>query len=1184
MTPTLLKALQKQLKVLVDDLRKQSETVPELRDLLRNQYEGARKGERTGASYEEWREDKLDEAAVAWLLGTVFVRFCEDNKLISGAWIAGPGEATEAAVQAQTAYFQRTKGKTDRDWILQGFEHLKQFAATAKLFDDRNPVWTHPISGDAATGLLHFWRRGAGVHSFTDDELDTRFLGDLYQDLSQHARKRYALLQTPEFVEEFILDLTLTPAIQEYGLEETSLIDPTCGSGHFLIGAFHRLYKLWLEREPGTDPRVRVQKALDQVTGVDINPFAVAIARFRLTIAALKACGEKSLESAPGFRIRVATGDSLLRWSPDDIDQQGELDLDGVEPEFAYPTEDAGLLAEYLQRGRYTVAVGNPPYITVKDKTLSDKKYRPRYRYCSGQYALSVPFAERFFQLVRPADESGRAGFVGQITANSFMKREFGRPLIELFFAGLVSPKDRLPRTVFAELSHVIDTSGAYIPGHGTPTVILIGRRRRPKSPTVRAVLGILGEPSAPTDPAKGLVWTAIRDNIDTPTTSNPYVTVADIPRAALSVFPWSLAGGGAVELRQRLETAAAQTLADQAQSIGFMAVTREDDAYLTSPSLSKRMSESTASFVEVSGGASLRDWTNDAEGLVIFPYSPDGSEPAVSTSQGRHLWMYRRHLAERRALGGTQEDRGLPWFTYSDFHPHRWMARLKIVFAFVSTHNHYVMDRGGRLYIRSAPVIMLPEGASEDDHLGLLGLLNSSTACFWLKQVSHNKGVGGIGGGIGDEEWEPRYEFTGTKLQAFPLPAGRPLSRARTLDRLAQRLAAVRPAAVCAAGVPSRKALDEARAEYDRIRGEMITIQEELDWEVYRLYGLLDDDLTAPTDAVPQLKLGERAFEIVLARKMAAGETQTQWFARHGSTPITEIPSHWPEEYRKVVQRRIQIIEERSDIALIERPECKRRWSAVPWEEQEKAALRDWLLDRLEEPTLWRHRGQARVLSVAQLADRIGANEDFRSVLALYCGRDDYDLVAELLELTRNEAVPYLAAYRYKPSGLRKRAVWERTWDLQRREDAGEKVGDIPVPPKYTQDDFAKPSYWRNRGKLDVPKERFILYPKAGRDADKTPVLGWAGWNHLDQADALANLYLTRKSDDGWPADRLLPLLAGLVELEPWLHQWHNEPDDTDESPAQYYTQFIDTELAALGHGRADLTADKLTDGTGTR
>ena len=76
------------------------------------------------------------------------------------------------------------------------------------------------------------------------------------------------------------------------------------------------------------------------------------------------------------------------------------------------------------------------------------------------------------------------------ITANSFMKREFGKKLIEEFFPTV-------------DLTHVIDTSGAYIPGHGTPTVILFGRNRRPVGEQVRAVLGIRGEPTTPDDPAQ---------------------------------------------------------------------------------------------------------------------------------------------------------------------------------------------------------------------------------------------------------------------------------------------------------------------------------------------------------------------------------------------------------------------------------------------------------------------------------------------------------------------------------------------------------------------------------------------------------------------------------------------------------------------------------------------------------
>ena len=67
------------------------------------------------------------------------------------------------------------------------------------------------------------------------------------------------------------------------------MIDPTCGSGHFLLGAFARLLERWEREAPGLELQVRVQKALDAVHGVDLNPFAVAIARFRLTVAALRA-------------------------------------------------------------------------------------------------------------------------------------------------------------------------------------------------------------------------------------------------------------------------------------------------------------------------------------------------------------------------------------------------------------------------------------------------------------------------------------------------------------------------------------------------------------------------------------------------------------------------------------------------------------------------------------------------------------------------------------------------------------------------------------------------------------------------------------------------------------------------------------------------------------------------------
>ncbi|MEU1362946.1 hypothetical protein ABZ356_24250 [Micromonospora zamorensis] len=72
------------------------------------------------------------------------------------------------------------------------------------------------------------------------------------------------MLQTPEFVEEFILDLTLAPAIAEFGHDVGKMIDPTCGSGHIVLGAFHPLLKEWEQHAPNHDPHERVRRGVRQ--------------------------------------------------------------------------------------------------------------------------------------------------------------------------------------------------------------------------------------------------------------------------------------------------------------------------------------------------------------------------------------------------------------------------------------------------------------------------------------------------------------------------------------------------------------------------------------------------------------------------------------------------------------------------------------------------------------------------------------------------------------------------------------------------------------------------------------------------------------------------------------------------------------------------------------------------------
>lgn len=1192
--PQLLADLTRLLKRLEEDLRQRIAEVPELKTGLQAEWQTARDADRTAETFESWGDQIIAQAGVHWLLSCVFLRFIEDNELVERPWLGGTPQSGRLALarDRHEAYFREKPLESDRDYLLACFREAGALPGLATFFDQaHNPVFRLGISGDAAMALRQFWQQvdpntGTLVHDFTDPDGRTRFLGDLYQDLSEATRKRYALLQTPEFVEEFILDRTLTPAIREFGFREVRMIDPTCGSGHFLLGGFHRLVDEWMRHEPARNPRDIAQRALDAVAGVDLNPFAVAISRFRLLVAALKVSDVRRLSEAPNFKLSVAIGDSLLHGKRFGMTATDSMFEDaehyaGTGLAHAYASEDLEEVNRILGR-QYHAVVGNPPYIVVRDAALN-AAYRQRYVSCHRQYSLGCPFTERFFELALPSP-TGRgaggegAGFVGLITANSFMKREFGSKLIEQV----------LPRL---DLTHVVDTSGAYIPGHGTPTVILYGRHRAPVGDAVRTVMGIKGEPSTPEYPAQGLVWSAIVAQVDRSGSESEFVSVGDTPRSTFAKHPWSVGGGGAADLRDEIEARSSQSIKNLNCDLGFGVVTREDDAFMLGASTLERLGIELMYMRLAVDGENVRDWAIASATSALWPYQATDLEVADSRPIKRALWPYRTGLSLRVAYGKSQLERGLKWFEYSMLFKNRAIAPLTITFAEIATHNHFVLDRGGKVFKQTAPVIKLPAGASEDEHLGLLGLLNSSVACFWLKQVCFPKGgdtVGGEGARVRKTLWDERYAFNASNVAEFPLSDRRPTELTRTLDALARDIESCLPAAqfrFAAEGsqpLPTRQTLDAMCERAAGLRRRAVAWQEELDWECCQLYGLLPADageLRYTSGEPPEVRLGERAFEIVFARRMAVGRETTTWFERHGSTPVTEIPSQWPEDYRHVVQRRIDLIERDRNIGLIERPEFKRRWNTPLWEDMERSALRDWLLDRLESSHLWPANADhpPQLTTANRLADKVRGDADFLQIAELYAGHSGFDLAQIVAELVADESVPFLPVLRYTDSGLRKRAQWEDTWALQRREDAGEKVGKIPVPPKYQSKDFRKADVWRLRGGLDVLKERWVSYPGCERGADPSLVLAWAGWNHLQQATALAAFYLEMKENEGWESARLQPLLAGLLELVPWLEQWHNEIDPAyGERMSAYYRGFINDEARALGFTVNDLRAWK--------
>lgn len=1205
----LLKNLQSLLPHIEKDILAYSESNAELSEHLQSEYRAAVEAERTAEHFVSWREAQITQAAVAWVLTCVFVRFLEDNGLLTEPVLAGPvrdaqgRNALQQAKERMVAYFNENPTFEERHYLLDLFAELEKYPVIAELLDHRhNPLWQIPVSADGAKRLIDFFQKidadsGEILHDFTDQEWDTRFLGDLYQDLSESVRKRYALLQTPEFVESFILDYTLEPAIQTFGLPGLRLIDPTCGSGHFLLTTFERVFNQWLKREPGTNTRELAQRALDVVHGTDINPYAIAICRFRLLIAAMKAAGSSKIKDAPSFHFNLACGDSLLHgrrfeWQGQGI-QQGLLD---EENKHVYEVEDSDRLNKILGQ-RYHVVVGNPPYIIVRDKALN-QVYRDKYPTCHRKYSLGVPFTERFFDLTLHPEGNQLAGYVGMITANSFMKREFGKKLIE----------DYLLRK---DLTHVIDTSGAYIPGHGTPTVIIFARNQSPKNSVVRTALGIHGEPETPESAENGLVWLSIKNLLEKPGSENKFISVVDQQRDLFGTHPWSVGGGGASDLRAMLE-GESTILGSKVELIGFGAILGEDEAFgVPSHKVSSIFfPENRKELVE---GVQVRDWGLKVTTSVVFPYDENIN---LIHDEGvvKYFWPIRNLLWSRQTFGKiTYKEAGRSFYEYHQIPTERNKTSLTITFGEVASHNHFVFDRGGRVFNRTAPVIKLPVGAQEDDYLLLLGFLNSSTACFYIKQICHQKQMTGGDGVRVESRAKVPYQFSGTALKKLPLPdlmesinfRSAILKLSKKVDALAQSIEELTADRVLRRSIECGGLLEQdlAKAEVERavLRSRMVLLQEELDWRIYAAYDLCDESICANVDEWDSVgvEVGQRPFEIL------AGSNQD------GFVTPKEIPSSWPIEMQGKWQQRIEAIRNSPWLKIVEDPHYKRRWigrqglfNHAAKDNELKSACANWLLNRLDLACR-----DTELKTCAQLADRLSTDENVLKVAGLYSGESFLDLQAIVCELVDMDNVPQIAATRLKVDAMPKFRAWQETWEKQRLEDAidakfgiaqplsdedaldtdkkakydlavakaklekAEQVGEIPLPPQYKPSDYRKPSYWPLRGKLDVPKERFFSLPGCEKGGDSTLVIGWAGLNHLQRAQAIAAWYLDRKEGEGWEAERLMPMLVALDELIPWLKQWHNEVDpEFGERMGDYYEGFLLEELRNLEITRADL------------
>lgn len=288
-------------------------------------------------------------------------------------------------------------------------------------------------------------------------ESSDNVLGDVYEKfMDRDTRKALGQFYTPDFVIEYILKNTL----EEVDVVQTpfvKVLDPSCGSGHFLIMAYDLLRKKFLEnlsilREKYRNEHYTIQlkQESNEITGeeywtkkylhyhilknciygADIDGFALQITTINLLL--------KDLENFITDEINIVECDSLVKWESDyDFKQLKEqLYNGGLFVEVSYKNilgeremvelsynESIELYSKCdFWNNSFDYIIGNPPY--VRQENIKNKGYlENRYVSYQSRADLLVYFIER---ALNSLSNDGKLGF---IISDKFTRANYGRKL-----------------------------------------------------------------------------------------------------------------------------------------------------------------------------------------------------------------------------------------------------------------------------------------------------------------------------------------------------------------------------------------------------------------------------------------------------------------------------------------------------------------------------------------------------------------------------------------------------------------------------------------------------------------------------------------------------------------------------------------------------------------------------------
>jgi type I restriction-modification system DNA methylase subunit len=255
--------------------------------------------------------------------------------------------------------------------------------------------------------------------------------------------KQKGIYYTPEYIVDFICKRLIGNAIEgktPKEIEKLKIIDPACGSGSFLLGAYRTLLNYHLdyytsikqkgkqikELNPNGTLTTAVKKKilLNNIYGVDLDENAVEVAKLSLLLKCLENENLSSIDHQlklihdrvlPTLDNNIKHGNSLVDPDCDD----GLLDF-GDNKEFN-PFDWKKRFSDVFDGGGFDIVIGNPPYVRSKLLDSRDREYFvSKYDSAKGTFDIYCIFIERAFHILK---ENGVVGFINQ---NKYFYSDYG--------------------------------------------------------------------------------------------------------------------------------------------------------------------------------------------------------------------------------------------------------------------------------------------------------------------------------------------------------------------------------------------------------------------------------------------------------------------------------------------------------------------------------------------------------------------------------------------------------------------------------------------------------------------------------------------------------------------------------------------------------------------------------------